>query len=62
MSPKTGQGSNKAMKSLATTVGIKNLPSRATAEPLIVRAMAIKRLKTLDPMSEATYTDLKTNE
>ena len=62
MSPKTGQGSNKTMKSLATTVGIKNLPSRATAEPLIVRAMAIKRLKTLDPMSEATYTDLETNE
>ena len=60
MSPKAGQGTKKTMKSLATTVGIPNLPCRATAEPLIVRAMAIKRLKTLDPTSEAMYTDLKT--
>ena len=59
MSPKTGRGSKKTMKSLATTVGIPNLPRRATAGPLIVRAMAIKRLKTLDPTSEAMYTDLK---
>ena len=59
MSPKAGQGSNKTMKSLATMVGIKNLPSRTNAEPLIVRAMAIKRLKTLDPASEAMYTDLE---
>ena len=60
MSPKTGQGSKKTMKSLAAKVGIKNIPSRVTAEPLIVRAMAIKRLKTLDPTSGAMYTDLKT--
>ena len=60
VSPKTGQGSKKTMKSLATTVGISNLPSRATAEPPIVRAMAIKRLKTLGPTSEEMYTDPKT--
>ena len=57
MSPKSGQESDTTMKSLATKVGIKNLPSRTTAEPMIVRAMAIKRLKTIDPMAVAMYED-----
>ena len=39
-------------------MGINNLPSRATAEPLIVRAMAIERIKKIDPDSEEMYSDL----
>ena len=58
MSPKTGQKSKKTMKSLAKSVGIMNIPSRATAEPLIVRAMAIARIKKMDADSEDMYSDL----
>ena len=42
----------------AKSVGINDLPSRATAEPLIVRAMAIARIKKMDPDSEDMYSDL----
>ena len=59
MSPKAGQKTKQTMKSLATTVGIKNLSSRSTSEPIIVRAMAIKRLQVLDPDSVNTYSDIK---
>ena len=58
MSPKAGQTSKKTVKGLAKLVGIKNLPSRTTAEPLIVRAMAIERIKKIDPDSEDMYSDL----
>ena len=53
-----GQTSKKTVKGLAKLVGIKNLPSRSTAEPLIVRAMAIDRIKKMDPNSEDMYSDL----
>ena len=58
MSPKIGQTSKKTVKSLAKSVGIKTIPSRATAEPLIVRAMAIARIKKMDADSEDMYSDL----
>ena len=58
MSPKTGQTSKKTMKSLAKSVCIKTIPSRATAEPLIVRAMVIDRIKKMDADSEDMYSDL----
>ena len=62
MSPKAGQTSNKTVKGLAKLVGIKNLPSRSTAEPLIVRAMAIDRIKKMDPNSEDMYSDLNADD
>ena len=58
VSPKAGQKSKNTVKGLASSVGIKNLPSRTTAEPLIVRAMAIGRLKKIDPDSADMYSDL----
>ena len=61
VSPKAGQKPKKTVKGLASSVGTKNLPSRATAEPLIVRAMAIERLKKIDPHSEDMYSDMEDN-
>ena len=61
-SPKANQKSKQTVEPLAKSVGIRNLPARAKAEALVVRAMAIKRIQKLDETACNLYTDLNCSE